>query len=429
MGAVVRLVPPLRRRDHRRADGAADAVRSTAARARAVHVARGRPADVGGGRDARRSGDAEALVAAFNEGLQLATLHRVRRRGEQPRQSVPAAARDALGALRARCGRDRRAVVRAADGRRAPPASATRAACGAARIAGCAACAAWRCRCSRARSNVRSTWRRRWTAAATAGAATSPRRPPARGQAATSARRAGDRRSACSACSTAARPSVLGIPMLALGAVLLGGEPARCASVGAIRVALPARPVAHAGVVDGRRGRRRAGRARASPVTSASAGCIPTYSPLDVPPLPVAARRSASSRAALPAFADTAAAGRASHDPLRRTSRSRIPTPTAPALVDVDFDGRRRRVLPRRRRDRRGQVDVAARGERARPALHRRHAARAGDRRRHAPRSRRPASWPIGSASSARTRPRASSPTPSRTSSRTRWRTSASRPT
>ena len=58
---------------------------------------------------------------------------RVRRRREQPRQPVPAAARGAVGAVRARRRRHRRAVVRAADGRRRPPACATRAGCAAAR--------------------------------------------------------------------------------------------------------------------------------------------------------------------------------------------------------------------------------------------------------------------------------------------------------
>ena len=81
--------------------------------------------------------------------------------------------------------------------------------------------------------------------------------------------------------------------------------------------------------------------------------------------------------------------------------------------------------MPRRRPDRRRQVDAARRGQRAGAALHRRTPGRdgRGRRPRHRARTRR-ASWPTSSASSARTRWPASSPTPSRTSWPTAWSSS-----
>ena len=165
---------------------------------------------------------AEALVVGVQRGTAAGGAARLRRRREQPRQPVPIAAFDAGRALRARRGRDRRAVVRpasraerAACPRRPPAARPTAPRVG--RV-----CAAWRC------PVLEGALERSLAAGGVDG---QPRlRPACRGVAHRTApahpgrgadRRSGARRSACTACSTAARPVGLGFPMLAVGAVLL----------------------------------------------------------------------------------------------------------------------------------------------------------------------------------------------------------------
>ncbi len=238
------------------------------ARERAVHAAAGRPAVAGlAGVTLGGPVTSESLVAAFSEGLQLATL--LACVGAANSLASPYRLLRTLPSVLYELG-----VVVTVALSFAPQATmtrrtacATRAGCAAARTEVCAACAVWRCRCSKVRSNGRSTSRRRWTAAATAAGAESPSCACASGRATTLA---------------GALAIVIGVfgvldssaPVRARPPRARGGR-GRCsrracsvAKRAAIRSRVPARRVARAGVADdARRAARRSPRS-SSPVTS-----------------------------------------------------------------------------------------------------------------------------------------------------------------
>ena len=166
-------------------------------------------------------------------------------------------------------------------------------------------------------------------------------------------------------------PFVLGLPMLAVGAVLLVAS-LRAARSSSTRSryrpdpwGMPEWLTVAAGVS-----------ALGSLIAAGHlgiGGLHPDYSPLVAPATsPASGDRHPRGRDARLRVATTS--GR--DDPVITFDHVTFtyPDASAPALIDVEPRSRRGRVLPRRRRDGRREVDVAASRERARPALHRRHA-------------------------------------------------------
>ncbi len=138
----------------------------------------GGPSRLGRGCEPRRTGHGRDAARRVHAGPAAGGGAGVLRRGQHVGQSLPSSPLAAHRAVRGRCRRHGRAVVRAAGrhGRRSssrssPPSRSHR-------QGRCAPCAASRCRCWRARSIGRSRWPRRWTLAVT-GARPTCRRPPA----------------------------------------------------------------------------------------------------------------------------------------------------------------------------------------------------------------------------------------------------------